>query len=577
MSAKNINPLRQALSSCRSSFMVVGFFSMCINLLMLVPAIYMLQVYDRVVASGSESTLLMITLIMVLMMVAMGSLEWVRSRILVRVSSRLDMLLNQRVFDISFKQALYSGGAMNGAQPIQDLTGLRQFMTGNALFAFFDAPWIPLYLFVMFAFHSWYGWMGVASAIILIILALINERLTSKNLKDANQEMNAASSSVRQNLSNAEVIESMGMLDSLRERWLKKQYNVLAWQTVASDRAGTISSISKTVRILVQSLILGVGAYLAINNEITPGLMIAGSILLGRALAPIDQMIGAWKGFVSARGQYHRLSEILVKVPEDGEKMKLPAPRGIISFESAVIAPPGSKAPVIKGVSFRSNAGDIIGILGSSGAGKSTLARGLLGIWGANSGNIRLDGADIFSWDRAELGPHIGYLPQDIELFEGSISENIARFGAVDATKVVTAAKAAGVHELILSFADGYDTIIGAQGGGLSGGQRQRIGLARALYGDPVLIVLDEPNSNLDEVGERALMVVLQGLKQRKASVFIITHRPNVLAAVDKLLVLNDGAMQVYGPRDEVLAHLQQKANPQPATPVAKKSTTVTV
>lgn len=577
MSAKNSNPLRQALSSCRSSFIVVGFFSMCINLLMLVPAIYMLQVYDRVVASGSESTLLMITLIMVLMMIAMGSLEWVRSRILVRVSSRLDMLLNQRVFDISFKQALYSGGAMNGAQPIQDLTGLRQFMTGNALFAFFDAPWIPLYLFVMFAFHSWYGWMGVGSAIILVILALINERLTSKHLKDANQEMNAASSSVRQNLSNAEVIESMGMLDSLRERWLKKQYNVLFWQTVASDRAGTIASISKTVRILVQSLILGVGAYLAINNEITPGLMIAGSILLGRALAPIDQMIGAWKGFVSARGQYHRLSEILVKVPEEGEKMKLPAPQGIVSFESAIIAPPGSKSPVIKSVSFRSNAGDIIGILGSSGAGKSTLARGLLGIWGANSGNIRLDGADIFSWNRAELGPYIGYLPQDIELFEGSISENIARFGAVDAAKVVTAAKAAGVHELILSFSDGYDTIIGAQGGGLSGGQRQRIGLARALYGDPVLIVLDEPNSNLDEVGERALMAVLQGLKQRKASVFIITHRPNVLAAVDKLLVLNDGAMQVYGPRDEVLAHLKQKATPQSAAPVARNSTTVTV
>lgn len=577
MSAKNNNPLRQALSSCRGSFMIVGLFSMCINLLMLVPAIYMLQVYDRVVASGSESTLLMITLIMVLLMVAMGSFEWVRSRMLVRVSSRLDMLLNQRVFDISFKQALYSGGAMNGAQPIQDLTGLRQFMTGNALFAFFDAPWIPLYLFVMFAFHPWYGWMGVASAIVLVILALINEYMTSKKLKEANQEMSASSTAVRQNLTNAEVIESMGMLDNLRERWLKKQYNVLAWQTVASDRAGTITSISKTIRILVQSLILGIGAYLAINNEITPGLMIAGSILLGRALAPIDQMIGAWKGFVGARGQYQRLSDILSKVPEDDEKMSLPAPQGAISFEAAVIAPPGSRKPAIKGVTFSAFAGDVVGILGPSGAGKSTLARGLLGIWGANNGHIRLDGADIFSWDRAELGPHIGYLPQDIELFEGSVSENIARFGNVDAEKVVAAAKAAGVHELILSFGDGYDTIIGTQGGGLSGGQRQRIGLARALYGDPVLIVLDEPNSNLDDVGEKALMVVLQGLKQRKASVFIITHRPSVLAAVDKLLLLNDGAMQAYGPRDEVLAHLQQKANPKPATPVAKKSTTVTV
>jgi ATP-binding cassette subfamily C protein EexD len=577
MSAKNNNPFRQALSSCRGSFMIVGFFSMCINLLMLVPAIYMLQVYDRVVASGSESTLLMITLIMLLMLTAMGSLEWVRSRILVRVSSRLDMLLNQRVFDISFKQALYSGGAMNGAQPIQDLTGLRQFMTGNALFAFFDAPWVPLYLFVMFSFHPWYGWMGVGSVIVLVILALINEYMTSKKLKEANQEMSVSSTAVRQNLSNAEVIESMGMLDSLRERWLKKQYNVLAWQTEASDRAGTIAAISKTVRITVQSLILGLGAYLAINNEITPGLMIAGSILLGRALAPIDQMIGAWKGFVNARSQYQRLSEILGKVPEDAEKMSLPTPKGNISFEAAIIAPPGSRKPAIKGISFTSNAGDIIGILGPSGAGKSTLARGLLGIWAAQNGNIRLDGADIFSWDRADLGPHIGYLPQDIELFEGSVSENIARFGAIDPEKVVAAAKAAGVHELILSFGEGYDTIIGSQGGGLSGGQRQRIGLARALYGDPTLVVLDEPNSNLDDVGERALMVVLQGLKQRKASVFLITHRPNVLAAVDKLLLLNDGAIQAYGPRDEVLTHLKQQASSKQAAAVTRKSTTVTV
>jgi ATP-binding cassette subfamily C protein EexD len=577
MSAKNNNPLRQALASCRGSFIVVGFFSMCINLLMLVPAIYMLQVYDRVVTSGSESTLLMITLIMLIMMVAMGALEWVRSRVLVRVSSRLDMLLNQRVFDISFKQALYSGGAMNSAQPIQDLTGLRQFMTGNALFAFFDAPWIPLYLFVMFAFHSWYGWMGVGSAIILVILALVNEYMTSKHLQKANQEMSASSTAVRQNLSNAEVIESMGMLDSLRTRWLSKQYNVLAWQTVASDRAGTISSISKTIRILVQSLILGVGAYLAINNEITPGLMIAGSILLGRALAPIDQMIGAWKGFVSARGQYKRLSEILIKVPDDTEKMSLPDPKGNIAFEAAVIAPPGSRTPAIKGVTFASSAGDIVGILGPSGAGKSTLARGLLGIWPANNGKIRLDGADIFAWNRTELGPHIGYLPQDIELFEGSISENIARFGEIDPTKVVEAAKEAGVHELILSFNEGYDTIIGSQGGGLSGGQRQRIGLARALYGNPTLIVLDEPNSNLDDVGEKALMNALQRLKQRKATAFIITHRPSVLAAVDKLLVLNGGAMQAYGPRDEVLAHLNQKANPKPAAPAIRKSNTVTV
>jgi ATP-binding cassette subfamily C protein EexD len=576
MNAKNTNPLSQALVTCRSSFIFVGFFSMCINILMLVPAIYMLQVYDRVVTSGSETTLLMITLILVVMMITLGALEWVRSRILVRVSTRLSMQLNKRVFDVSFKQALYSGGVMSSAQPVQDLTGLRQFMTGNALFAFFDAPWIPMYLFVMFMFHSWYGWVGVASAILLAILAVINEYATSKQLKNANDEMSASGNALRQNLANAEVIESMGMLGDLRERWLTKQYKVLSWQTSASDRAGEIASISKTLRLLVQSLILGVGAYLAINNEITPGLMIAGSILLGRALAPIDQMIGAWKGFVAARGQYARLSNILSKVPEEEDKMSLPAPLGAVSFESAIITPPSSKLPAIKGISFKTEPGNVIAVIGPSAAGKSTLARGLLGIWPASSGKIRLDGADIFAWNREELGPHIGYLPQDIELFEGSISENIARFGKIDANKVVEAGKMAGVHELILALSDGYDTIIGSQGSGLSGGQRQRIGLARALYGDPALVVLDEPNSNLDEPGEMALMNAIKRLKERKASVFIITHRPSILAAVDKLMLLSEGQIQLYGPRDEVLATLKAKNRPAQAAAVENTPKIVT-
>lgn len=560
MSANKPNPLKQALATCRSSFISVAFFSMCINILMLVPAIYMLQVYDRVITSGSATTLLMITLIMVAMMVTLGGLEWVRSRVLVRVASRLSMQLNKKAFDVSFKQSLYSGGTMNGAQPIQDLNGLRQFMTGNGLFAFFDAPWIPLYIFVMFMFHPWFGWMGVASAIVLAVLAVINEYATSKPLQKANDEMSASGNSLRQNLLNAEVIESMGMLSDLRERWSTRQYKVLSWQTTASDRAGIIASISKTTRLLVQSLILGVGAYLVINNEITPGLMIAGSILLGRALAPIDQMIGAWKGFVAARGQYSRLSDILSRVAEDDETMPLPDPVGSVSFEAAVIIPPTSKLPAIKGISFRAEAGDVIGVIGPSAAGKSTLARGLLGIWPSKSGKIRLDGADIFTWDREELGPHIGYLPQDIELFEGSISENIARFGEVNPVKVVEAAKIAGVHELILALPDGYDTIIASQGSGLSGGQRQRIGLARALYNDPTLVVLDEPNSNLDDVGEKALVSAIQRLKERKATVFVITHRPSILGSVNKLMLLNEGQIKLYGPRDEVLATLQGKA-----------------
>jgi len=560
MRAEEPNLLRKALRACRSSFMVVGLFSMFINLLMLVPSFYMLQVYDRVVTSGSESTLVMLTLIMAMLMISMGALEWVRSRILVRVSARIDRLLNERVYNAAFKQSLYSGNAAQGSQPIQDLTGLRQFMTGNGLFAFFDAPWIPLYLAVMFMFHPLFGWVGVGAAITLSIIAVINERLTSKPLQEANKEQVGASAAMNSNLSNAEVVESMGMLSNVRSRWMERHTKVLSWQGNASERAAAMTAFSKTSRLLVQSLILGLGAYLAIQQEITPGLMIAGSILLGRALAPIDQMIGAWKGFVSARAQFKRLDDMMTKLPEEAEKMSLPAPKGGIRFEGAVVAPPGSRNPVIKGISFQAAPGDSIGILGPSAAGKSTLARALLGIWPTMQGKVRLDGADVFAWDREELGPHIGYLPQDIELFEGSISENIARFGDVVPEKVVTAAKSAGVHEMILALPNGYDTVIGVSGGGLSGGQRQRIGLARALYGDPKLVVLDEPNSNLDDVGERALAMAMVGLKERGSTVFVITHKVGVLSQLDKLLVLKEGQLHLYGPRDEVLQRMQ---NPQ--------------
>ncbi|MCV6590009.1 MAG: type I secretion system permease/ATPase [Marinobacterium sp.] len=566
MRAEEPNLLRKALQACRSSFMVVGLFSMCINLLMLVPSFYMLQVYDRVVTSGSESTLVMLTLIMAMLMIAMGSLEWVRSRILVRVSARIDSHLNTRVYNAAFKQALYTGNAAQGSQPVQDLTGLRQFMTGNGLFAFFDAPWIPLYLAVMFMFHPLFGWVGVAAAVILVVIAIINEKMTSKPLQEANKEQVGATAAMNRNLTNAEVVESMGMLSNVRARWYERHLKVMSWQSNASERASAIMAFSKTTRLMVQSLILGLGAYLAIQQEITPGLMIAGSILLGRALAPIDQMIGAWKGFVGARAQFNRLDEMMNKMPEEQEKMSLPAPKGEIRFEAAVVAPPGSRNPVIKGVTFQVMPGDSVGILGPSAAGKSTLARALLGIWPTLQGKVRLDGADVFAWDREELGPHIGYLPQDIELFEGSISENIARFGQVDPEKVVTAAKSAGVHEMVLALPNGYDTIIGAGGGGLSGGQRQRIGLARALYGDPKLVVLDEPNSNLDDVGERALAMALVGLRERGSTVFVITHKVGVLSQLEKLLVLKEGQLHLYGPRDEVL-HRMQNPQAQPGQP----------
>ncbi|MBC3412216.1 type I secretion system permease/ATPase [Pseudomonas sp. SWRI107] len=554
--------LEQALATCKNSFLSVGFFSFFVNLLMLVPSFYMLQVYDRAVGSASESTLLMLTLIMLLLMGTLGALEWVRSRIMVRISTRLETLLGKRLFDASFRQALDSGGMNASAQPLSDLSSLRQFLTGNGLFAFFDTPWIPIYLAVMFMFHPWYGWMGVICALLLGLLAWFNERMTKAPLHNANREHMAATAFTNKSLRNAEVVESMGMLGDLRQRWSARVHKVLSLQSVASDRAGAIASVSRTFRQIVQSLVLGLGAYLTIKHEISSGLMIAGSILLGRALAPIDQLIGVWKGFVGARGQYARLHELLEKIAAQPERMSLPAPVGAISVEGLSVAAPGSRTALLRNLSFKVGAGETVGIIGPSGAGKSTLARALLGIWPGLAGTVRLDGADITQWRREELGPHLGYLPQDIELFEGSISENIARFASVDAAAVVEAARMAGVHEMILQLPQGYDTLIGANGGGLSGGQRQRVGLARALYRKPRLVVLDEPNSNLDETGERLLAEALLKLKQSGATVFVITHRSGVLAAVDRLLVLNQGELSLYGPRDKVLAHLQNAANP---------------
>ncbi len=565
MNSKTLSDLKSALLVCKSGFFAVGFFSLFVNFLMLVPSFYMLQVYDRVIATSSHSTLVMLTLILVLLLVTMGILEWVRSRIMVRISTRLDLILGQRLYDASFKQALATGGMQASAQPLNDMTALRQFITGNGLFAFFDAPWLPIYLAVMFLFHPWFGWFAVGCALILVALAYLNERLTNATLLEANKQNLAATAFTQKNLRNAEVVESMGMLDMLFQRWKAINHKVLSLQGLASDRGGSIAAFSKTFRLLVQSLILGLGAYLAIEQEITPGLMIAGSILLGRALAPIDQMIGAWKGFSGARGQYARIDELLKKVAAEPERMSLPDPLGEVTAENLVVVPPGSQKPVLAGLNFHVAPGGTVGIIGPSASGKSSLARAILGIWPAAQGKVRLDGADVYSWKRDELGRHIGYLPQDIELFEGSISENIARFGEVDPVAVVDAARLAGVHELILKLPEGYDTIIGATGGGLSGGQRQRIGLARAVYKLPRLIVLDEPNSNLDDVGERALSEALVKLKDAGCTLFVITHRTSVLNVLDKLMVLREGALMMFGPRDQVLAELTKAAQPKAA------------
>ena len=577
MRSASENSLGKALEACRDSFISVGFFSLFINALMLVPTFYMLQVYGRVMTSGSLTTLAMLTLIMTGLVVTLGSLEWIRSRIMVHVSTRLDVLLSRQVYKASFRRALDSGGMDASAQSLNDLTGLRQFLSGNGLFAFFDAPWLPIYIAVMFVFHPWFGWVATGSALLLLMLAFINEKLTGPVLAQANKEHIGATLDTTKNLRNAEVIESMGMLETLMDRWGRRQRSVLLLQALASNRGAAISTLSRTFRLLVQSLVLGVGAYLAVDHQVGAGMVFAGSVLLGRALAPIDLIIGSWKGFTAARSQYGRLNDILRKQQAQPECMPLPAPQGHVQVENLVVTAPGSRTPIIKNISFSVPAGCMVGIIGPSAAGKSTLARALIGVWVAQHGVVRLDGADISAWNKHDLGPHIGYLPQDIELFEGSIAENTARFSAVDPGEVILAARTAGVHEMILQLPDGYDTVIGSEGVMLSAGQRQRIGLARALYGRPRLIVLDEPNSNLDDVGDRALAAALQQLKQTGATLFVITHRTNIVSQLNRLLVMNAGTISLYGAREDVLAELkaQQQRAQKPAMPASAGITCV--
>jgi len=549
--------LNKALIALRLHFYAAGAFSFFINMLMLVPSIYMLQVYDRVLFSRNETTLWMLTLIMLALYVLLAALEWVRSRLLVRSGAQLEQTINERVFTASFENNLRRAGG-NPTQALGDLTNLRQFLTGNGLFAFFDAPWAPIYLVVIFFLHPMLGWFSLFGALVLILLTWVTETATKKPLAEANGAVMRSTSFAQNNLANAEVIEAMGMLPALRRRWRERHDQVILAQGVASDRAGVIAAVTKFVRLSMQSLILGVGAYYAIKGEITPGAMIAASILMGRALAPVELLIGTWKQFVAARGAYERLGGLLQAFPARRETMSLPPPRGDVLVENLVAVPPGAQVAVLKGIGFGIAHGEIVAIIGPSASGKSTLARLLVGVWPPHGGKVRLDGADVYLWNKEELGPCIGYLPQDVELFDGTIAENIARFGELDAEKVIAAALRAGVHDMILRFPLGYDTPIGVGGAVLSGGQRQRIALARALYGDPALIVLDEPNSNLDDAGEAALVQAILQLKAAGKTVVVITHRMNILTIVDRILVLREGMVQAYGPRDQVLAALVQ-------------------
>ncbi len=547
--------LAAALWSLRRTFFITGGFSFVINMLLLVPAIYMLQIFDRVLASRNTSTLLMLTLLILGLYALMGGLEWVRSRLLVRAGSMLDAQMNARVFTAAFEANLRRAGG-NAGQALNDLTNVRQFITGNGLFAFFDAPWFPVYLAVIFLIHPMLGLLSVAGAVLLVALTLANEWTTKGPLTQANTAAIQSSNYATNNLRNAEVIEAMGMLANLRRRWYEKYRNVIALQGVASDRAGAITAITKFVRISLQSLVLGLGALLVIQGTITPGGMIVASILMGRALAPVELLIGVWKQFISSRSAYERLERLLKEFPAREQGMALPPPRGHLTVENVMTAAPGTQVAILKGVSFTLEPGEVLGVIGPSAAGKSTLARLLVGVWPALAGKVRLDGADVYSWDKQLLGAYIGYLPQDVELFEGTIAENIARFGEIDSGQVIEAARQAGMHEMILHFPKGYDTPIGTGGSFLSGGQRQRIALARALYGKPPFIVLDEPNSNLDDAGEAALVQAVLAQKAAGRTLIVITHRTSILSTVDKLLLLRDGVVQAFGPRQQVLEAL---------------------
>lgn len=557
------NEIAQTLLEFKSAFRTVGVFSAIINLLMLTPSLYMLQVYDRVLQSRNEITLLMLTLMMLGGYLFMSALELVRSFVLVRVGAQLDMKLNKRVYTAAFEQNLKRGGG-NAGQALQDLTNIRQFLTGNALFAFFDAPWFPIYLIVIFLFEPTLGVFAVISTAVLIVLAFVNEKVSKKPLAEANTMAITSSNLATNNLRNAEVIESMGMLPNLMHRWFKLHGRFLQLQGEASEKAGIVSAATKFVQTAVQSLVLGLGALLVIEGKLSPGMMIAASILLGKALGPVQMVISVWKSWSSTRSAYGRLTDLLAANPPRQTGMSLPKPQGMVTVEQVMAAPPGGQVAVIKGLSFAIQPGDALGIIGPSGCGKSTLARLLVGIWPAASGKVRLDGADIYQWNKDELGPHIGYLPQDIELFAGTVSENIARFGEIDSDKVIEAARRAGVHDMILHFPKGYDTLLGDGGAGLSGGQKQRIGLARAMYGDPSLIVLDEPNSNLDEIGEQALVAAVIDMRRRGKTVVLITHRTSIIGATNKLLLLRDGMAQMFGPTDQVLNAIAQ-ANQQQA------------
>lgn len=553
--------LTEALLALKPHFRRALGFALVGGLLILASTVYMLEVYERVVNSRSHITLAMLTLAVALAYVVMEVLDWARAETMREAGQRLDQRLAPRVFQATYESNLRRLGG-GSVQPMNDFRTVRDFLHQPVLGAMMESPVSLVFLVILFAISPLLGWSSLLGAVVQVTLAWFNERSTQPPLMAANRAAIGAQQYADGSLRNAEVIESMGMLANIHRRWMDKQREFLGLQAQASEKAGAFQAGSKFVQTTLSSALLGLGALLVLENALPGGaaMMIVGSVLGGRVLAPLVQMVSQWRAVINMRDAWQRLDQLLTQLPPKPPAMPLPPPKGALTVESLVAGAPGSQAPILKGVAFALPPGEVLAVVGPSASGKTTLARLLVGLWPATGGKVRLDGADVFTWDKLELGPHLGYLPQGGELLEGTLAENIARFGEVSMAQVEAAARAVGLHEFILSLPQGYHSPVGRDGAMLSGGQRQRVALARALYGDPALVVLDEPNSSLDEAGDAALANAIRLYKSRGTTFVVMTHRTSVLAVADKMLVLRDGAQQAFGPRDEVLAALNQAA-----------------
>ena len=551
--------LAAALGACRRAFLAIGLFSGMSNILMLTGSLFMLEVYDRVLPSRSVPTLVALLILTAGLYAAQGFIDAIRSRILVRIGDSLDETMSMRVYDAIVRLPLKIGGKGDGSQPIRDLDSVRGFLSGAGPSAFFDLPWLPVYLAVCFLFHPYIGLTALGGAIILIALTVATELRTRSPTRQATQFAVARNALMESSRRNAEAMTAMGMVGRIAKRWREANRSYIAATGQASDVVGGLGAASKVLRLLLQSSLLAVGAWLVIYQELTPGIIIAGSILGGRALAPVDLAIANWRGFIGARQSWHRLSRLLAQLPPRTEPMPLQPPSKTIVVQNAAVCPPGEQKIVCQDVNFTLTGGKALGIIGPTASGKSSLARMLVGVWSPLRGTVRLDGATLDQWSPEALGRHVGYLPQDVELFPGNVAQNIARFeDPPNPEAVLAAAQAAGVHDLIVNLPDGYETKVGERGSALSAGQAQRIALARALYRDPFLVVLDEPNSNLDAEGDEALTRAILGLRARGAIAVVVAHRPSAIAGVDYILVMAKGRQQQFGPKEEVLTRVAQ-------------------